>query len=114
MIWGRKRFLDAEVEEWRFECWLWLLFHLGGVDALRKRRLVLPTAEFFPKIEEAGHGRAEAVLARVKLHMGMEDWPCLLIPRQATNAEVAEFVVRQSASKVAATFGFVHNEAAIT
>jgi hypothetical protein len=114
MIFASKRSLDADIEDWHIACWEWLLFHLGGVEALKRRALVLPTPAFFPKIEAEGHARAEAVLNRVKELMGMSDWPCLLMARRITNAEVGEFVVLRSAKGVAATFGFYGNEAAIT
>ncbi len=51
MIFASKRFLDVDIEDWRIACWEWLLFHLGGVEALKRRALVLPTPAFFPKIE---------------------------------------------------------------
>lgn len=114
MLWGKKRFLEKDVEEWHVECWLWLLYHLGGVDALKARRLALPTAEFFPRIDAQGHARAVAVLERVKELMGMADWPCMLVPRHITNAQVSEFVALQADRHIEATFGFVNHEAAIT
>ena len=114
MMFGAKRFLDTDIEDWHIACWEWLLFHLGGVAAVRRRSLVLPTPAFFPKIEAEGHARAEAVLERVKMLMGMSDWPCLLMTRQITNAQIGEFTVLRPTKGIAATFGFFGNEAAVT
>lgn len=115
MFFGKRRFFEREVEEWHIECWLWLLYHLGGVAALKARRLALPTGEFFPKIEEQGHARAQVLLDRIMRLMGMEDWPCLLIARPRRAAQVGELLTVQSGDRhILGTFGFVHNEAAIT
>ena len=46
MIFAAKRFLDADIEDWHIACWEWLLFHLGGIEALKQRALVLPTPVF--------------------------------------------------------------------
>jgi hypothetical protein len=104
-MWGTRRFLDAEVEDWHIECWAWLLRHLGGLDAVRARRLALPTGEFFPQVQGEPHARALDVFARVKELMGMgEDWPCTLIPRERTTGAVGEFAVLKAAKGVAGTF----------
>lgn len=48
--WLRKEaLLDAGQTAWQFECFDWLLRHTGGQEALRSRRLILPTPEFFPQ-----------------------------------------------------------------
>jgi hypothetical protein len=105
MWWGKKRFLEPEVEEWHIECWAWLMRHLGGVDALRETALVLPTSDFFPRPPGQGRAVAEAIFARVRDLMNMNDWPCTLVERQPTNAQVGEFMVLQPQGKpVAGTF----------
>jgi hypothetical protein len=115
-MWGgrKRRFLDREIEDWHRECWAWLLRHLGGLEDLRSRKLVLPTAEFFPAIKETGHARAEIVFARVKGLMGLQDWPCMLAERPLTQAQVGEFLVLQSAQPVAGTFESGEGEVVIT
>jgi hypothetical protein len=114
-MWGaNKHFLDPEIEQWHLACWDWMLRHLGGLEGLRQRPLVLPTAKFFPKIEAQGHARAEAVLTRVKTIMGMQDWPCLLTPQRNTSARLGEFHSLQSHKGVGGSFGFINHEAAIS
>ncbi len=114
MIFGRKRFLDAEVEDWHLECWAWLLRNLGGAEDLRAQPLVLPTAAFFPKIEASGHDRAEAVFARVRRLMKLDNWPCTLVPRDDTSAQVGELLILRSANPVAGTFQTDDGEVIIT
>jgi hypothetical protein len=77
-LFGKPRFLDADIEDWCLETWAWLLANLGGIKRLREMRLVLATREFFPPTEAVGHERALYVFERVKLWMGMADWSCEL------------------------------------
>jgi hypothetical protein len=97
-MWGKRRFLDAEVEDWHIECWAWLMRHLGGVEALRDTALVLPTAEFFPRPQGDTEAVADAVFQRVRSLMALDDWPCTLEARHSTNAQVGEFMVLQPES----------------
>ena len=77
--WFRKEaLLDAELTAWQFDCFDWLVRHTGGLEALRSRRLILPTREFFPQRGKHDAAFAEAVFAQVKVHAGMADWPCAL------------------------------------
>jgi hypothetical protein len=111
----KKRFLDPEVEEWHIECWAWMMRHLGGVEALRETPLVLPTAEFFPRPDGEGHAVAEAIFYRVRDLMGLGDWPCTLVERDQTNAEVGEFMRLQPQGKpVAGTFESDGREVVVT
>jgi hypothetical protein len=105
-MWGKKRFLDPEVEEWHIECWAWLMRHFGGVAALRRTPLVLPTGAFFPRPQGESHDVAEAVFLRVKDLVGMRDWPCRLMELAPTNVQVGEFLVVQptSGKRTAGTF----------
>lgn len=104
-MWGEKRFLDKELEDWHFECWAWLMARLGGVDALREAPLVLPTGAFFPRPQGDDREVAEAVFNQVRNLMGLPDWPCTLVERERTNIEVGEFMRLQPAGKpVAGTF----------
>ena len=114
-MWGKPRFLDPAVEEWHIECWAWLMRHLGGVDRLRETRLALPTSAFFPRVEGDGRQMAEGVFTRVKELMGMSAWPCVLVERDRTNAQVGEFLVLQPQGKpVAGTFESDGREITIT
>jgi hypothetical protein len=95
MFGARNHFLDRDVEDWHRACWAWLLRNLGGIEDLKSQRLILPNAEFFPPIRETGHARAEAAFANVKALMGLEQWPCELVAREDTNAQIGEFLVLQ-------------------
>lgn len=104
-MWGQKRFLDKDTEAWHIACWAWLLRNLDGLEALLEAPLVLPTAEFYGRMPAEGHARAEALFVRTKELMGVADWPCTLVPREETNAELGEFWRLQPEGKgVAGTF----------
>jgi len=77
-LFGKSRFLDADIEGWCLETWAWLLTNLGGLKRLREMQLVLANRDFFPPTETEGHERALYVFERVKLWMGMKDWACEL------------------------------------
>lgn len=70
--------LGDELTAWQFDVFAWLLRHTGGVEALRRRRLILPTPAFFPQRAERSGAFAEAVFEQVRQHAGMLDWPCTL------------------------------------
>ncbi|WP_458071246.1 hypothetical protein [Rhodanobacter sp. BL-MT-08] len=70
--------LPADVAEWQFCCFEWLLKHTGGIDAYLQRRLILPTREFFPHDGSRGHELAERIFEQAKALAGMADWPCQL------------------------------------
>src|SRR5262249_1323338 len=109
-----KTFLEPHIEDWHLECWAWLLRHLGGVEALRARELVLPTGKYFPRIEAQGHARAEEVFLRVKRLMGIESWPCKLVARQREQRRVGEHVTLQKQRGVAGTFMHDAEEVIVT
>ncbi len=115
-MWGKRRFLDPEVEDWHIECWAWLMRHFGGVEALRRRPLVLPTSAFFPRPVGEGHAVAEVIFTRVKDLIGMSDWPCRLLELAPTNVQVGEFLVVQpeSGRRTAGTFHSEGGEITIT
>lgn len=77
-LFGKARFLDADVEDWCLETWAWLMGNLGGMDRLGNTPLVVPTREFFPPTNAEGEARAEYIFDLVKALMGMADWPCVL------------------------------------
>jgi len=70
--------LDAELTQWQFDCFEWLLQNTGGIEAFKKRRLVLPTPKFFPHDGSSGHAFAEMIFHQVKVYADMADWPCTL------------------------------------
>ncbi len=78
-LFTKKGFLDPEDEAWHLESWAWLLRHLGGISALRRRPLVRATASYFPPSSESGHARAEHIFSCVKKLAGISDWPCILV-----------------------------------
>ena len=104
MFFGKRKFLDPEVEEWHVECWRFLLRNFGGVARVKAAPLALPTASYFPQVPGAPHERAEAVFLRIKELMGMAEWPAQLVERYANNAQVAEFAMVRSERPVAGTF----------
>jgi hypothetical protein len=75
--------LDAELTQWQFGCFEWLLQHTGGMAAFKQRRLILPTPQFFPHDGSRGHAFAEMIFNQVKAHAGMADWPCTLQCQEA-------------------------------
>lgn len=77
--WFRKEaLLDAELTARQFNCFDWMLRHTGGLEALRSRRLILPTREFFPQRGKHDTAFAEEVFRQVKAHAGMAEWLCAL------------------------------------
>jgi len=81
--WRKDALLGGELTQWQLDCLDWLLQHTGGLDALRARRLVLPTREHFPHRVEYSHASAVALFEQVKRHAGMADWACELAPHQS-------------------------------
>jgi hypothetical protein len=45
-LFGKSRFLDADVEDWTLEAWAWLMTNLGGMERLRHARLGTATKDF--------------------------------------------------------------------
>jgi hypothetical protein len=77
-LFGKSRFLDADVEDWCLETWGWLMTNLGGMGRLSRTPLALPSREFFPPTEAEGHALALYVFGRIKTLMAIDDWPCEL------------------------------------
>ena len=82
-LFRRGPLLDAELTQWQFDCFEWLLQHTGGIEAFRQRRLILPTPQFFPHNGSRGHAFAEMIFDQVRDHAGMSDWPCTLECQEA-------------------------------
>ena len=92
-LFGIRRFLKAEDEDWHLATWKFLLDHCGGLSRLRASPLVDATRQYFPPTEATGHARAEHVFACVKWLAGVTDWPCTLLAQpERIRTHVAEFV----------------------
>lgn len=114
MFFGKRKFLDPEVEEWHVDCWRYLLRNFGGLERVKASALALPTGAFFPQVACEPHERAAAVFLRVKDLMGMRDWPVQLVERYANNAQVAEFAMVRSERSVGGTFQTADGQVIIT
>jgi len=70
--------------------WSWLLASFKwldkefGWDSERDHGLILPTSETFPPAPDDPHGRAQALLNRVKYLCDMPDWPTTLVADEAS------------------------------
>ncbi|HYC98834.1 hypothetical protein [Brevundimonas sp.] len=95
-LFGVRRFLDPDVEDWHLDTWRILIERFGTEVALRDTPVALPTREFFPPTEARGHDKARHIFDCVRAIMQMPeaDWPCRLEPqpRRMTGERVAEFV----------------------
>jgi hypothetical protein len=67
----------ADVVDWLFDTFDWLLAEAGGWARFEKMRLVLPTPEFFPVASDDAR-LADDMLAQIKLLADMRDWPVRL------------------------------------
>lgn len=113
---GKGLFLDRDLEDWTFETWAWLMSELGGMAQIGRTQLVLPTRDFFPPTEAAGHAKAEHVFACVKDAMAMGAWECQLVAseRRASHQQVAQFNFVQNRQDPSGTFRVEGNQAIIT
>lgn len=97
-LFRRKPLLDADLADWQFQVFGWLLRHAGGFEAMRERRLVTPTPRDFPQRGLDGHAFAEGMFDQVRIHAGMRGWPCELLPQQADpDAHVGPTLIVQGA-----------------
>jgi hypothetical protein len=69
--------VDAEEFDWLLACTAWLIPVLGGADAIRGQRLILPND--FPDPTTRGHARAIELFGQVRAFAGMAEWPCELV-----------------------------------
>ena len=106
-LFGPKRFLDADIEDWHLETWRTLLDRFASEMPLVETPVALPTRDFFPPTDATGHARAEHVFACVKTVMGLSDnWPCELEaqPRRFNGQRVSEFVAITGGDEPNGTF----------
>jgi hypothetical protein len=115
-LFGKSRFLDADVEDWVLEAWGWLLANTGGMERLRQTPLVLASRDFFPPTETEGHERALYLFERVKAWMGLVDWPCTLdaAERPPERQRIGHYAVLQRGKTANGTFRIEDGEVRIT
>lgn len=80
-----KSFLDPARREWQFAAFAWLIRNSGGYPKFLDTELVLPTETFFPDPALNGHAGVAALFRRVRVHAGMEDWPCGIEPDETAD-----------------------------
>ncbi|MGH6872425.1 MAG: hypothetical protein ACREHE_13060 [Rhizomicrobium sp.] len=89
----KRRFLEAEDEDWHLASWKFMFEHFGGLTRLKASPLVNGTRAFFPPTDAIGHARAEHIFACVKTIAGMADWPCTLAAQpERIRTHVSEYV----------------------
>src|SRR5689334_15346570 len=109
-----KTFLDKELQDWHVDCWSWLIRWGSRYRAIDYTSLILPTPQFFPKSEAAGHARALYIFNTVKRLAGMEDWPAELLPQAETQREVGPLLHVNHGTTAAGTFSQHGNGAIVT
>jgi len=99
MLFKKSRFLDADLEDWLLETMAWLMRNLGGTARLRRTPSITPSANYFPPTNSEGAARGAYIFDRVKLLMGLTDWPCELeaYERLEANAKVGELLLLRNA-----------------
>jgi hypothetical protein len=92
-IFGARRFLQEEDEDWHLAAWKFLLANFGGMQRLKASPLVNATRQYFPPTIATGHGRDKHVFACVKELAGAKNWPCTLLAQpERVRTHVSEFV----------------------
>lgn len=112
-MFGRRYFLDPDVEAFHVKCWGWLLRNRGAED-FGKSPLVLPTTDFFPLTDAQGHARATHIFNQVRKITGMEDWPVSLVPQAERAGRVASVGNVQHTGAAAGTFSHSGNSGKVT
>lgn len=113
-MFGRKSFLEQDLQDWHLDCWAWLLRHTGGLESLRETDLVLPTRDFFPPSEAKGHERAVHIFGTVKQLAGMTDWPVKLEAQAQRPGRVGPIAAVQHVGSYAGSYSHDGNAARIT
>ena len=104
-LFGKARFLDADLEDWFLETWTWLMSKSGGMERMRDTPLVTPTRDFFPPTEAVGHEKALHVFECVKNLMGLQAWDCELVAKtRATSRQVDRYLFVGGGGGAAGTF----------
>jgi hypothetical protein len=115
-LFGKSRFLDADVEDWCLETWAWLMTNLGGMQRLRRTPLVLANREFFPPTDTERHERALYVFEQIKTLMEIADWPCELEAhdRPAQGQRVGYYAKLQRGKSANGTFRIEDGKVIVT
>ena len=115
-LFGKARFLDADVEDWVLETWAWLMTHLGGMQRLTAAPLVVPSHAFFPPTEAEGHDRAVYIFGLIQTLMGLSNWPCDLeaYERPSGRQRVGQYAAIQHGGSAHGTFRIEDNRVIIT
>lgn len=103
-MFGRGRFLDGDVEDWHIECWAWLLRNSGGLEAIQKRPLILPNADFFTPTNLEGEAKAQHIFAEVQSRTPLAGKPVQLEAQQTLAGRVSTFGIVQNPGAVSGTF----------
>ncbi|MGI9413320.1 MAG: hypothetical protein ACR2PM_06615 [Hyphomicrobiales bacterium] len=84
MFWSTstKPLLDERTERWQLDCWRWLIDGLAPGRNLHANPLILPTVDFFPATDAAGHDMAEHLFRHVAELSGVADWPFDLVAQE--------------------------------
>lgn len=96
--------IDADELEWQLATFKWLTDEFGAVG---DTKLVLPTSEFFPKIDAAADRRVALLFDQVRSAAGMEQWACELVAGDAErpiHAGNAQLLVHHDAPPPCGTF----------
>lgn len=77
---GPKLPIDRDEFEWLLATFAWLIQTVDRDKAYREAVLILPTRDFFPPSAAEGHDRAIELFEQVRVHAGMAEWDCALVP----------------------------------
>lgn len=105
-MFGRKHFLDRDVEDWHVETWAWLIRNGGqsSLDDFVKTDLILPTPDFFPGNGSEGHQKAVSIFEQVRAYAGMENWPVKLVEQHSLPGRVSDLLHVEHVGTCAGTF----------
>lgn len=105
-LFGKRTFLEPEIEAWHLENWGILKGRFDAELSLTETPVVLPTARDFPATMATGHQKALHIFDCIRRHMQIEDWPCRLEAQSArrTGQRVSEFVFVSGGDEPNGTF----------
>lgn len=64
--------------DWSLRTYVWIIENFGGWREFGKRRLILPTKDFYPPTNKSGHDLAAFYFGLTKRYAGLAKWPCRL------------------------------------
>ena len=115
-LFGKSTFLEKELEAWSLETWAWFMRNWGGMERLKRTRLVTPSREFYPPTEFEGWERAAYIFETTKRWMGMANWPCQLegYERIPANVRVAQYNFLRGPAEPNGTFRIDNGQVIVT